>query len=589
MAADAGPGAAGAVAWLEDQLRSERHHVQRRHEALLGGLEQLLGRPAARSVATCRSANPMRATGELLEVAKKVQGFQTLGVKVPQQGYDASYTLDASEPRQHASYTLDADVEVHVVEAKGTGCSGDARHAHGRFGSGAPSVDDAVAHPVRCADQLTQEVLQDRGLHHEAALHHRSKRPSLNRFRVNGRSSTGSWVYLAWALVHHYARAVVREPKFDYFMGLVILANCLTIGLEIEATASGGSPPLALEVLEHVFLTTYVVELTIRILSDWRHCWKTAWFQLDFVLVLLGVLSIWMLKPVAGATVGILDKVLVIRILRLIRLVRALRFLALMHPLWKLVSGLLGSTRTVLSAALIMAGVIYVFACAGVALFAQDQGLRDDSVTGPIILDHFQSVPVLMLTLVQFTTCDSVAAIYHPLIRVKPVMVLYFLPILLVVPISLMNLITAVIVDHAIRVSAHDGELERCRLRGRLKELVPMLNRIFVDFDISRDGALDLDEIDLTRSSEKLPTEVLEVLRSHKLRDFFSLLDADASGKIDQGEWVDGMCCLILDEVPIENLQILNMLSRLSSDLEALRNGLLPPSGDGAPPGRSGA
>jgi len=266
-------------------------------------------------------------------------------------------------------------------------------------------------------------------------------------------------------------------------------------------------------------------------------------------------------------------------------LVRALRFLQFMQPLWKLVSGLLGSTRTVVSAAFLIFATIYVFACAGVALFAQDQTLHEDRVAGAIIVEYFQSVPVLMLTLVQFISCDSVAGIYHPLIQVKPAMILYFLPIILVVPISLMNLITAVIVDHAIKASAHDAELERCRLRGRLKELIPLLNRIFIEFDISHDGQLDLMELDLSRVSEALPSEVLDVLKSHKLRDFFNLLDADASGQIDQEEWVDGMCCLVLNEVPIENLQMLHLLSRQARDLEVLTRALLPGDGDPGPAG----
>ncbi|CAK0791730.1 unnamed protein product [Prorocentrum cordatum] len=73
-----------------------------------------------------------------------------------------------------------------------------------------------------------------------------------------------------------------------------------------------------------------------------------------------------------------------------------------------------------------------------------------------------------------------------------------------------------------------------------------------------------------------LPAEVLHALKSYKLEDFFKLLDADGSGMIIQAEWVDGMCCLVLEEMPIENLQVLHMLYRQANDLEELKSALLP-------------
>merc|ERR1719343_944189 len=118
-------------------------------------------------------------------------------------------------------------------------------------------------------------------------------------------------------------------------MGVVIIVNCVCIGVEIDTTVDGSDPATELQVLEHTFLTTYVVELILRILGGWRTCWRSTWFQLDFVLVILGLLSIWvldLLMQTGGSSeenadsdegaIGVLDKVLVMRILRLIRLVR---------------------------------------------------------------------------------------------------------------------------------------------------------------------------------------------------------------------------------------------------------------------------
>ncbi|CAK0849514.1 unnamed protein product [Prorocentrum cordatum] len=137
------------------------------------------------------------------------------------------------------------------------------------------------------------------------------------------------------------------------------------------------------------------------------------------------------------------------------------------------------------------------------------------------------------------------------------------------------DLITAVIVDHAIQISTHDAELERVCMKSKLRTLIPILNRMFREFDFTRSGHISLADLDLSKIDIALPTEVISVLKSHKLEDFFNLLDADSSGHITQSEWVDGMCCLVLDEVPIENVQMLQMLCKQSADLDALKRALL--------------
>lgn len=309
--------------------------------------------------------------------------------------------------------------------------------------------------------ELTEDALRTRGLDMPVSARRSHAKPRKRLRTILPGDSTRCRL----TLVHLYAAKLVHNPWFDYCMGVIIVANCATIGLEIQRGVDSDAPtPPEFQALEHCFLAAYVVELSIRMLGNWEECKQSAWFRMDFILVILGVLSIWVLESLMGLAdaVELLDKVLVIRIVRLLRLVRTLRFLKFMHPLWKLVSGLLGSNSTVTSAGVLLFGAVYVFACAGVALLGEDEALLSDPVAGPIVADHFRSIPVLMLTMMQFTSCDGVAAIYHPLIRAKPGLILYFLPILLAVPISLMNLI--------LRGLSHQplmrGSAGHCRDRG---------------------------------------------------------------------------------------------------------------------------
>ena len=61
-----------------------------------------------------------------------------------------------------------------------------------------------------------------------------------------------------------------------------------------------------------------------------------------------------------------------------------------------------------------------------------------------LIEEFFVDLGTSMLTLLQFVTLDSLATVYFPLIVERPILLFYFMPMLIFVSIGLMNLITAV-------------------------------------------------------------------------------------------------------------------------------------------------
>ena len=97
---------------------------------------------------------------------------------------------------------------------------------------------------------------------------------------------------------------------------------------------------------------------------------------------------------------------------------RKLQLLVHFKTLWWLVQGLMTSCGTTLSALALLFFVIYVFACNGREVITKQDGLKfhDDEVVRANIEDIFSTLPVLMLTLTQFVTLDSVAGIYGPLV-----------------------------------------------------------------------------------------------------------------------------------------------------------------------------
>ncbi|CAK0796268.1 unnamed protein product [Prorocentrum cordatum] len=248
-------------------------------------------------------------------------------------------------------------------------------------------------------------------------------------------------------------------------MGLLIILNTVSVGVEIQSSLDGDTAVQGvLDILENILLLGFLVELVIRMMANGWDCWSNLWFLTDFVLVFVGVIAAWVVKPalhISSNSVEELDliqQLLVVRILRLIRLVRAMRLIDYFQELWKLTKGLITSGRTVISALIMVIIVIYGFACLGVEVIYNSEVLRADPATAFILETRFSSLPSTMLTLGAFANADSVASIYVPLCQVQPWLVFYFCCLWLVVTVSLMNLVTAV---------ADRRERDCWRIRGR--------------------------------------------------------------------------------------------------------------------------
>merc|ERR1740123_876125 len=100
-----------------------------------------------------------------------------------------------------------------------------------------------------------------------------------------------------------------------------------------------------------------------------------------------------------------------------------------------------------------------------------------------LVQERFPNMMVTMLTLMQFVSMDSISSIYFPLIMHEPLLIVFFLPFILVVSISLMNLVTAVIVEGAIEQGKTDREAQTRYKQHALNKMMPVLRGLFHDCD----------------------------------------------------------------------------------------------------------
>merc|ERR1740129_2222175 len=115
----------------------------------------------------------------------------------------------------------------------------------------------------------------------------------------------------------------------------------------------------------------------------------------------------------------------------------------------------------------VLALIVYGFACVGAELIAQNPNLMSDPNTSDILETNFRSISVIMLTLMQFTTSDM-TPIYFPLITSDPWLAIYFGIGFLIISILLMNLVTASLVNNAIDQGKADQEMKIKHLKRQV-------------------------------------------------------------------------------------------------------------------------
>lgn len=392
-----------------------------------------------------------------------------------------------------------------------------------------------------------------------------------------------------WDRLGNLSVKLVTDQRFEYVTGLIILLNMVTIGLEAEMSAmalAGTAKPDEsswIKEVEKAFLAIYTVELLLRLLAGGRAIFRSFWFLMDFFLVMVGVFGLLIIPAIGESFLSEagFEKLLVVRGLRLLRLVRALRMVSHFKVMWRLVHSLLTAGQTMMSTAFLIMLALFIFGCVAVELITHDADLNSIEDTQRIIMQHFPNLFTSILTLLQFVTLDSIAAVYYPLVVHKPWLIVYFALIMLIVSIGLMNLVTAVLVENALENAAVEAEAERLNLKHKIKEALPTLLETFEDLDEDGSGYISRDEIEGVPVTV-LPPKLLENVSIDSMVDLFELLDVDGGGQLTQHEFVEGLLNLVLMDVPISTIQSLRLLrsikfisSQLSEDVKQLNATLL--------------
>jgi len=265
---------------------------------------------------------------------------------------------------------------------------------------------------------------------------------------------------------------------------------------------------------------------------------------------------------------------LVLRIVRLFRLARIIRLMIVFKTLWMLVSGLLGSIGTMCYTMSLMFVIIYMFSCMAVELITKKMRDSSNPEIADLVNNNFPDLPTTMLTLLQFVSMDSISSLYFPLIKEDVLLIGFFLPLILIISISLMNLVTAVIVEGAIQSGKRDREATARYKQHDFKQLVPKMRTMFKEIDQNEDNMITKNE--LLSAPEETRLELIDYMQGgeESLEELFDLLDVDDSGEVDIDEFFDGIATLVITDAPVELIRVLKILKSMRKQLVGIETGL---------------
>jgi len=343
---------------------------------------------------------------------------------------------------------------------------------------------------------------------------------------------------------------VISSAYFDMAMGVVIIFNSANIGYE-QALRLHDEDTTLPRAMEHVFLVIYCAELFARFIALGWPCLNDAWVNFDCFLVFTGVLFNWLLEPLLDNSSGF-GPLMTIRICRLLRLSRMLRLLGRFQVLWMMVRGLIKSINTMAYTLMLLLAMFYIFGVVSLEFIATNEYFMGDEVTDEareVVEKNFMSLPMAMLTMMQFVTFDNVVLLYRPLVEEDWTLVFLFGAIILVVGIVLMNLVTAVIVQGALDQALQDQELQQAIELGRRKKLAKDMTMIFYRLDKDGSGEVSRDEIAQIEEDDKAMLKNL--LDTNDPVEIFDALDVDGSGGLMIDEFVDGIWEVSVSQTPL--------------------------------------
>jgi len=361
----------------------------------------------------------------------------------------------------------------------------------------------------------------------------------------------------------------VEGPCFQMFVGLVIAANSIVIGLETDIATDKS----LWQMLEDVFLGVFVLELLIRLcvygickFFD-THNPEFCWNLFDFVIVVFGVIDrvLEELATSQGKGGGARFIVLLLRIFRLLRILRIFRIFRVLKQLYLVATSLLEAAAAVLWVGILSGLIVYVCAIIVTRLIGQPDPHGPDgsnTFTDDFRVNNFGSVPTSMVTLFKLMAFPDMERL-KPVYEVVPGTQSFIVGFIIFGSFVCVSMLTGILCETMVEKSRRREDERRFDRERTRRMLAENARLILQDYDTSGKGFLDESQFENSKSEVLSLCEQEGLHLSRKDLDaLFELVDFDSSGQIEIEELLYGMVQLASEVKPMAIMELRRSLVR---------------------------
>lgn len=356
-----------------------------------------------------------------------------------------------------------------------------------------------------------------------------------------------------------------RKPFVDWvsvnlFVGLVIAANALTIGLGAAESSESSNPSITWYLLEVLFCLFFLIEIALRLyfhrlayfgtsggarnFKELRECARIRFANVfDFVIVVIAVLDIFVLTPIGLA--ASVKFAAVLRFLRILRLLRLIRLFRIVKELWLVASGLFRVAKVLLGVCGFLVLLVEIGAIITTRFIGHNNELYDPYFKSSNGWDHkvyFATVWGSMLTLFQVITFDAASEdIIRHVGSQQPGFFAFFIAFIILLTFGLLNTIVGLVIEFTMRQANDDNKRLKNKSEKARQMVFSQLRDICRAADTDGSATLSLDEVKVAVNKpeiyQKLKTIDFPVDEPEKI---FDLLDYADSGELSIDEFITG-------------------------------------------------
>jgi len=368
-----------------------------------------------------------------------------------------------------------------------------------------------------------------------------------------------------------FLESVVTSLYFEHTVGLLVIANSLTLGVEtdLRSTNKSGKTHFLVAACEPFFCILFTIELLTRIfvyrsyffiMQDWL------WNLFDILVVSLQLID-QAFTILRGMKVPMdVDLVRIVRVCRLIRITRLIRVVRLVEALRTLVSSIYASMKDLFWTLLLLVILIYMFSVAITEVVQDVVESNQDRVSDAEHLEYWfgnlsRTILTMFESIVGGVSWDEVAQLL--IINVSPIMGGIFCLYIGFCIFAMLNVVTGVFVDKAMTVARENGNAS----------LANHISDLFFDHrNANFSEGITWEEFTEKINSPNMKDYFKELnLNTSEGRGLFDLLDVDGNGSVDPEEIVNG--CLRL-RGPARALE-LSLLMRETTRMHKVTHSLL--------------